>query len=173
MLLRIEGAAIDLLASVGLTDWTVERVAKRAGCAKGLVHYHYNSKSELLARVAERMGRRRHERRLKALAPGGPPSIDRLWIDLTTEVNDGEAAAWLALLSLPDPRVRESMLARMNEVEELGRAAIGAFGIDGVAAEVGHLLEIVTNGTQIALVRGDDPVLAQEAYHRFWLGLLP
>lgn len=172
MLLRIEDAAIDILVSAGLTDWTVERVAKRAGCAKGLVHYHYNSKSELLARVAERMAQRRHERRLEALALGGPPSIDRLWIDLADEVKTGEAAAWLALLSLPDPRVRESTLARRNEVEALGRAAIEAFGIEGVAPEVGHLLEIVTNGTQIALVRGDDQVLAQEAYHRFWLGLL-
>jgi len=172
MLLKIIDAAADILVSGGLTDWTVERVARRAGCAKGLVHYHHSSKSELLARVAERIAQRRHKRRLDALAVGGPPSIDRLWIDLSDEVKSGESAAWLALLSLPDPRVRESTSVRTDEVEALGRAAVEAFGIEGTVAEVGRLLETVTNGTQVALVRGDDRALVQEAYHRFWLGLL-
>jgi AcrR family transcriptional regulator len=172
MKLRIVDAAVELLMSDGLANWTVERVTKRAGCAKGLVHYHYRSKVELLAHAAERIGRRRHDRRVGALARGGAASLDRLWDDLSEEVRSGEFAAWLALLSVPDSRVRESALADRGQVQALGRAAIEALGVEGAPAEVGCLLETLTWGSQIALVRGDDHSLVREAYHRFWLGIV-
>jgi len=49
----ILGAAIEVVALHGLNNWTVEEVANRARCAKGLVNYHYRSKQDLLVQVAE------------------------------------------------------------------------------------------------------------------------
>src|ERR1051325_3563634 len=44
----ILGAAIEVLAVHGLNNWTVEEVANRSRCAKGLINYHYRTKRELL-----------------------------------------------------------------------------------------------------------------------------
>ena len=49
----ILSAAIDVLAIHGLNSWTVEEVANRAHCAKGLVNYHYRTKQELLGTAAQ------------------------------------------------------------------------------------------------------------------------
>src|SRR5437867_10294521 len=46
-------ASVETAAAHGLNDWTVEEVANRARCAKGLVNYHYGSKGDLLGCTAE------------------------------------------------------------------------------------------------------------------------
>ena len=48
MKLRIVEASERVLIEQGLEGWTVEGVAREAGCAKGLVHYHHRTKGALL-----------------------------------------------------------------------------------------------------------------------------
>ena len=59
-------ASVETAANHGLNEWTVEEVANRAKCAKGLVNYHYRSKGELLSRTTETVAMDRLARRLSA-----------------------------------------------------------------------------------------------------------
>jgi AcrR family transcriptional regulator len=79
----ILGAAIEVIVLHGLNNWTVEEVANRAHCAKGLVNYHYRSKQELLVQVAHTIRDDRSARRLAAIQTAGTQALDRLWAALT------------------------------------------------------------------------------------------
>ena len=43
------------LRRAGAREVTIESVAREAGCAKGLVHYHYRTKSSLYAAAAKHL----------------------------------------------------------------------------------------------------------------------
>src|SRR5512139_1473117 len=79
-------AAAESLSGSGLTDWTVEKVAAKAGCAKGLVLYHFGSKQALLDQVAAEANTARWSARVTALRLPPAKAIDRLWDDLSAEV---------------------------------------------------------------------------------------
>src|SRR5258706_5917501 len=100
---EILAAAIEVVALHGLNNWTVEEVANRAHCAKGLVNYHYRSKQELLARAAETIRDDRSARRLAAVQVPWTKALDRLWQTLLREVDSRWFAAWLSLLAADDP----------------------------------------------------------------------
>ena len=101
-------AGVAAIQDSNLTDWTVDSVASKAGCAKGLVLYHFKSKEALLVRIAERVRHNQAERRLGALkvGPQGAPSLDRLWINIASEVKSGSFGLWVGLLA--DPRTRKA-----------------------------------------------------------------
>ena len=69
---QISDALLEVLVRDGLEHWTVSAVADQAGCAKGLVHYHHNTKEQLLGTVADQLAKTRAEDRLGALAPEAP-----------------------------------------------------------------------------------------------------
>jgi AcrR family transcriptional regulator len=163
-------AAKLILIRHGLADWTIEEVAREAGCAKGLVNYHYKSKALLLAQVGESLRNDRLTRRLNALRGEGAAALDSLWNVLLAEARTGELAAWLALSALGDPVIAQALRSPGDQVRELERAASQAFGIP--ETNLGPLLESVLTGFQIALLHHHDEPGVREAYHRFWLGLL-
>lgn len=169
---RLLETAVSTLVRSGIAGWTVEAVARNAGCAKGLVHYHYQSKSELLAAVAESLGRARHRSRVAALrGAAGAQALDALWAILSREVASGEFTAWLGLLGLPDARVRQSVRPTPGDSDEIGLAAAAALGLPD-SAEAGRIVEAGLLGFQIALLRGEPAEGVRESYHRFWLGVL-
>jgi AcrR family transcriptional regulator len=51
---RVLDAAIRLIAEGGLAATSVQDIAQAAGMSKGAVHYHFESKDELLERVLDR-----------------------------------------------------------------------------------------------------------------------
>jgi len=51
---QVLDAAIAVLASRGLTQTSIQDIADAAGLSKGAVHYHFESKDELLERVLTR-----------------------------------------------------------------------------------------------------------------------
>ncbi|MEO8200039.1 MAG: TetR family transcriptional regulator, partial [Gemmatimonadota bacterium] len=75
----ILSAAKLILIRKGLAAWTIEDVALEANCAKGLVNYHYKTKTRLLAQVAESLVDDRFERRVTALRNEGAAALDSLW----------------------------------------------------------------------------------------------
>ena len=86
-------AAIAVLQERYLTDWTVDFVASQAGCAKGLVLYHFKSKEALLGRVAERVREGQSSRRVEAMAKvQGSAALDRLWQVLAADVRPADLA---------------------------------------------------------------------------------
>ena len=61
----IVAAADALIRRKGAANVTVDQVAKEAGCAKGLVHYHFKTKRGVIEAVAQHLA----ASRIKAVQP--------------------------------------------------------------------------------------------------------
>lgn len=164
----ILGAAIDVIALHGLNNWTVEEVANRAHCAKGLVNYHYRSKQELLVRSAETLRDDRSARRLAAVAVPGSAALDRLWAALTQEVESGWFAAWTSLLAA-DGQLRSAAAERPAETEAFAATLGRSLGLGDQLKKRASLIQAALDGLQLRLLQGVSVGETEEAYHRFWL----
>jgi len=169
---RIVEAAKSILLREGLSGWTVERVAREAGCAKGLVHYHFHSKWELLALVASNLRRERIERRAAAFRRQGAAALDALWEVLLAEVETGECAAWLGLVTLSDPLVRDALPPTGDDLRSLAAEVASALGVSGPPLETMRVVMASLDGIQVPLLLGDSPTVVREMYDRFWLAVL-
>lgn len=167
----ILAAAIEVIALHGLNNWTVEEVANRAHCAKGLVNYHYRSKRELLTRAAETVRDDRSARRLAAVQVPGTSALDRLWETLVQEVDSGWFAAWLSLLAADDP-LRKAAAESPQDNAGLAVALGHALGMNRELASKGDLISATLNGLQLRLLQGGSVAEVEEGYHRFWLAIL-
>lgn len=166
---KIIATAALVVRQSGLTDWTVEAVAKKAGCAKGLVLYHFGTKATLLTELASHVRSERLERRISALSVGGAPGLDRLWQVLVRDAEDGTTGLWLGLVAADGSRIRAS-------IEEADRARFSAAAIAamqlGQDFEGGTDLLDVLNGFELALLQGRPAELVREGFDRYWLDLL-
>jgi AcrR family transcriptional regulator len=169
---EITEASILVLASAGMDDWSIAAVAREAGCAKGLIHYYFRSRADLLAAMARAILSARHTRRIVALSSEGTAAIDALWGAITSEVTDGTFAALLGLSAVKDPAVREALRRTESDQTELGQAAARALAIEIKAAELGAIVDAGLTGFQMALLRDVPAARLEEAHHRFWLALL-
>ena len=167
----ILGAAIDVIALHGLNNWTVEEVANRAHCAKGLVNYHYRSKQELLALAAQTIRDDRCARRLAAARHPGTEALDRLWETLQQEVESGWFAAWLSLLAAEDP-LRKAAAESSQDNAALAAALGESLSLERDFAAQGDLISAALDGLQLRLLQGAEPRETEEAYHRFWLTIV-
>jgi len=168
----ILGAAIEVVALHGLNNWTVEEVANRARCAKGLVNYHYRSKQDLLVQVAETLRDDRSAHRLAAVQSSGAPALDRLWETIVKEVESGWFAAWLSLLAAEGP-LRTAAGSTPKSLDALALALGKALDIGDQLAPWATLIEATLDGLQLGLLQGASPAAMEEDYHRFWLTVLP
>ena len=168
----ILAAAIEVIALHGLNNWTVEEVANRAHCAKGLVNYHYRSKQELLSRSAETLRNDRSARRLAAVGSLGTTALDRLWAALVQEVESGWFAAWISLLATDGP-LRAAAAERPADSEAFAVQVGRSLGLGEERRERASLLQAGLDGLQMRLLQGASTGETEEAYHRFWLAALP
>jgi AcrR family transcriptional regulator len=167
----ILGAAIDVIALHGLNNWTVEEVANRAHCAKGLVNYHYRSKQDLLVRASETLRDDRLARRLAAIGLPGSASLDRLWTVLVQEVESGWYAAWLSLLAADGP-LRAAAAERPADMESFALTLGRSLGLGDQLGRQAPLIQAALDGLQLRLLQGAAVADTEEAYHRFWVGAL-
>ena len=161
----ILGAAIEVIALHGLNNWTVEEVANRAHCAKGLINYHYRSKQELLRCAAETLRDDRSARRLAAVQAHGSRALDQLWETLVKEVESGWFAAWLSLAAADDPYRKASAQQPADS-----RALAGSLGrsleLGAQLVPRAALLQALLDGLQLRLLQGASAAETEEAYHR-------
>ena len=171
-------AAVEVIKERGARTVTIDRVAKRAGCAKGLVHYHFKTKAGMLGAVADALTANRQASWTAAFdAPSPKDAIDQTWALLSQESATGVIRAWTSLFQagvLPEATVRDA-------VQGLGRALGDATmklmrEIDLTPtippAEIGWLLGAVVHGMGFQLASqeaGDD---LEGAYAAGWLGIL-
>lgn len=159
-------ATASVIAREGLTGCSVQAIAARAGCAKGLMNYHFRSKDELLAEVAVRLADARAKRRLQALGGRGTRALDALWEVLVDEVASGDARAWFAL-------VVERRLPRNLDLEtRIAEAGAAALGLTTGTVPPDALIAGL-DGVQLRLMQGCDPVRLRDAYDRLWLSVVP
>ena len=165
----ILGAAIEVVVLHGLNNWTIEEVANRAHCAKGLVNYHYRSKNDLLVQAAETLRDDRAARRFAAVQSTGAEALDRLWATMVEEVESGWFGAWLSFLAADGP-LRQAAVANPKDAA-LFMAALGrALGED--LEERSALIQATLDGLQLRMLQGTAPLTIEEDYHRFWIGVL-
>lgn len=172
-------AAIRCLCRVPAGSLTVDAIAREAGCAKGLVHYHFKTKSALFAAAAERLWANRTARWTEALSHGDPKeAIERSWTLLTEEAEQGITKACASLSVMPDNMTGQAISRGSTQFgSRLASSIEGLFGRVGLAAsvpieEIGSLAAAVVMGMGMQLDSAADDVAGEGAYAAFWAGLL-
>lgn len=166
---RILRTTVDVLAESGLTDWTVEDVATRAGCAKGLVNYHFASKVTLLNLAAAQARADRQTARILALKRTGTEAIDRLWDTLLADARSGAFRLWLSLLAYP--KTVESATVTPAERHLLASTAAQALNLNRSHTALAFL-PAALDGLELLLLQGVPEADVREQFDRFWLDLL-
>jgi AcrR family transcriptional regulator len=178
---RILAAAVDRIASDGIDDLRIARVATDAGVSTSLVHYHFETREALLAealeysyelagdvRIDEGAGARGHVERLALMADQFLPHtgvLERDWI-LWVEL-------WLRAVRHPELRPTAARLyARMREwladaIRE-GQAS-GAFRGEADPERVADRLMALGDGYGIRVLLGELEV--DHARRELWAGL--
>lgn len=163
-------AAVEVLQKSQLTDWTVDLVAERAGCAKGLVLYHFKSKDALLLRATERVRGGLALRRIEAFrGQKGTAALDRLWETLLADVRSGAFGLWTTLVG--HTGTRKAAARTDADTQGLIEGAALAFGIPPDAGSL-DLVPLALDGFGLELLQGRPPALVRERYDGFWLGVL-
>ena len=172
-------AALRVVRRLGSSGVTVASVAAEAGCAKGLVHYHFKTKQKLWESVATSLAEERVNRWTAAFESGGPAvAIQHTWDMLVDESADGTMLAWTSLLG-PGTDIPELLASNltMSFGSGLGTALDSMFSRHGVrvrvsASELGWLLASVISGVGFLLLAGADRSALEDAYSAAWLGVL-
>ena len=166
---RILDAAAAELKVAGLTGWTVDEISKRADCAKGLIAYHFQSKTKLLQLVAAQVRADRSTRRTKALSGSGAVALDDLWEALADEVRSGSSRLWLSLLTHPETASSATIDAASRH--HLVTTAATALGLEAQAPSL-EAIPAFLDGLELQLLMGAPAGELREQFDRFWLDLL-
>lgn len=169
---RIVEASERVLIEQGLEGWTVEVVAREAGCAKGLVHYHHRTKGALLIATGARLAARRLQRVLASLSLRGTAALDALWDAILAGVRSGETQARLALLASREPAVREPFAVTAETLDELAEKFTIAFSQPEFDLGDARALMASIEGIETLLVAGVPVLDVRDSYHRLVLYLI-
>jgi AcrR family transcriptional regulator len=175
----IVAAAIAILRERGASGFTVEAVASKAGCAKGLVHYHFKTKRGLSSALADEILRSRMREWQSVLGSSRPEeAIHATWRLLVDESSDGTLRSWDAAFGEASPVTdREVRDALASYAASLGQTVSGLLARLGLHArippsEIGWLASAVVLGMGSLLERGVPPADLEGAYSAAWLGIL-
>lgn len=124
----------------GVSNMTLEVVAREAGVSKGGLLYHFPSKSALISAVVERMGSRCHADQVRAIAgdEGKPGAFTRAYLAARAEPpKPEEEPVMTALLAAAgtDPQYLEPVRQRVLEWQ----ARLESDGIDPATATIVRL----------------------------------
>jgi AcrR family transcriptional regulator len=174
-------SATKLLASAGLSGFTVARVARLARTSSALIHYHFATKQRLLLAAAERLASRRTAVTLARLEGGrGLAALDALWDAHVAGAAADAGRAWLDLLLLAreDAEVT-GILRREREREARALAAtlprlLAELDVHlRIPAEVvAGLFVAFLDGLACALAAGEDARELRGVYDAFCLALV-
>jgi AcrR family transcriptional regulator len=150
-------------------------VARRVGCAKGLVPYHHGSKGALLQATALALAAHHAAVRRGALGDKraeGAAALDALWGALQAEVDSGYFAAWLAVVS--EPSLQPTILgdAAKREPAYLIPLVARALALSAEDLPQPETINAVLDGCQLLLLQGTPEQSARDAYERLWLSLI-
>lgn len=157
---------------------SVQRVADLAAVSKGLIHYHFAGKDELLCACAHRLASQLAATEREALANvTAPEAIGSLWDMLVEPEYGGKRRAFLAIVSYRRPALRRALeqcesvrrAAALETVEAVARAFDLAIPVSPVAIAV----SFIAFADGLAMMSGlrEDPAHRQ-AHDAFWLAVL-
>ncbi len=172
-------AAVRTLCREPAAGVTVEEVAREAGSAKGLVHYHFKTKDRLFAAAASRIWADRADNWHEALAATDPKqAIDASWQLLANESRTGVATASASLAveqgEVTVQAVKEASAAFAKCLAASIEALFSRIGLTAAVppGELGALLAAVVAGFGHQLDAGMPPTGLEAGYAAFWAGLL-
>ena len=175
---RILEAAAARLAVSGASALTMQEVAEEAGVSKGLIHYHFQDKDTLLARLVLWMAEGLVRREQAALAASSPLSaIDDLWRWLEDELTRGHVRALVELAGWRGGRVRAAAAEATRRRRAASTMSVERlFGLLSLRSRVptsllGDLLVTFVDGlaaTPAESSRGN----ARASFDVLWLALL-
>jgi len=111
-------AALELMIERGIAELSLKEVGNRAGYSRGIVHYHFGSKDDLLAHLLEESAGTTHA--LLTQSPSnGPEALDRMLATIVTMIQDptSDAHAMMILLieaSGSRSKKLQALVARFN-----------------------------------------------------------
>ncbi len=160
-------ASVALATRVGLAGWTVEQVAKDAGCAKGLVLYHYRGKTDLLDSTAQRLLLDIQRQRVAALSAGASTSaLARLWWSLLEDIRSGRFAASVSLRAIGLP------ITAPVPIDELRTAVAAALEVAPESLADGMTIAALLDGLALQLLARRSEALVREAYDQLWVAMV-
>jgi AcrR family transcriptional regulator len=121
---QVLDAAIRTLASKGLAATSIQDIADAAGLSKGAVHYHFQSKDELLERVLDRCCESIEARVREAFDEPGSPmervrrAISEMWAVRRDGVAEMEVLAELHTLSRQNEGIRKALAQALRKARE-------------------------------------------------------
>jgi AcrR family transcriptional regulator len=121
---QVLDAAIATLAERGLASTSIQDIADAAGMSKGAVHYHFESKDELLQHVLGRCCES-VEQRVRAVfdEPGSPMdrvrrAILEMWIVRRDGIPEMRVLSELHMLSRQNGAIKDALAAAMRTARE-------------------------------------------------------
>lgn len=172
---QIVEALAAVMAGVGYEHATIAAIAKRAGLAPGLVHYHFTDKEEILVALVETLARRleaRIDAKLGACEPNARARLHALLdahLGLGADADPNAVAAWTVVATeatrRPEVRAlyRKAIVRTLARVEELLRAALRDAGKSTrTAGEIAAALVAAMQGAY--LVHASAPGVLRRGY---------
>lgn len=131
---EIAQAMLSIMARDGYERASIAAIARCAGLAPGLIHYHFRNKQEILLAVIDELRgrvRARYRARLTRASDDPPDPVDRLFalvdahVALDQDADQDAVAAWVAI-----------------GAEAVSQANIRAAYADAIAASKAELVEL-------------------------------
>ena len=165
---QIVFALLPVMAEHGYEKATIVAIAKKAGLAPGLIHYHFKSKGEILlylVRLLADMSRARYEQ----MAATSATPQDKLLAYINARLAKGEGAlpeavsAWVVIgaEAVRQPEVRavfqEAIVAELGLIQSLLTACLQdqKKSMEGVPELAAGLLAFMEGAFQLASAAGD------------------
>jgi len=131
---EIVAAMLSVIASSGYDKATIQAVARQAGLAPGLIHYHFASKREILLALVDTLAGYIQARYSQAAGSAATPA-DKLRAYLNARLAHGKGAnpqavaAWVVIgaEAIRDAKVREAYQAAIAAEMTLLRSLLAAY----------------------------------------------
>ena len=101
-------AALRLVRKVGVHGFTTADVAAEAGVSRGILHYHFQSKEEIIHEALLMLLLEFGRRAAEAVVTAGGPARNRLHALVDASLNEQEIAFYASLLEFWSPARREA-----------------------------------------------------------------
>lgn len=140
---QVVDAAIKTIAKRGFADSSVSDIAKTAGMSKGVVHYHFESKTELIERVLDECCRRMSTRVRRAWEEAGSPTekirraLREMWLARVDGSPEMRVLADLMAIGVHDPKIRKPLSVMLHgSREELVGELVKSFASMGLKPRI-------------------------------------
>lgn len=174
---RILDAAIRCLAREGAEGASMAAIASEAEVSKGLLHYHFLDRGDLLAGAVERLAARLVSREREAMSRAvAGQEVNALWSLTDEELERGELRVLLELGLQHDSAIRAA-----SDAAAAARCAAATASVEQLFASLALVPRVpapllagasTTFVDGLALARGASARERRTSFDVFWLALL-